>query len=97
MQIITIVEGKIPINKTKEFEKYYAELKKEPFPEGLVRSSLLRNKNNPEIYRIQTVWQSLEILEKYRNSTETPTAILLFQKFGVTPKVEIYSVIYNLP
>lgn len=97
MEVITIVEGKVPISKAREFEMAYASLKQGPFPPGWLRSSLLRNGDNPEIYRIETVWESREALEKYRSSTQIPKAIELFQKVKASPRVEIYDIVHNLP
>jgi len=97
MSVVTIVEGKIPSFKMAEFEAAYASTKKEPLPPGLMMSSLLKNSKTPEIYRIQTVWQSHEALEKMRSSTNTPKAIELFQKVGATPNLEVYYIVDNLP
>jgi len=97
MEVITIVEGKVPISKAKEFETAYASLKQDALTPGLIRSSLLRKSDNPEIYRIETVWESREALEKMRSSTQTPKAIELFQKVKASPRLEIYDVVYNIP
>ncbi len=97
MEVITIVEGKVPVSKSKEFETAYESLKQGPFPPGWLRSSLLRNSDNPETYRIETVWESREALEKMRSSTQTPKAIELFQKVKTSPRVEIYDIVNNVP
>lgn len=97
MEVITIVEGRVPISKAREFETAYASLKQDVLPPGLIRSSLLRNSDNPEIYRIETVWESREALEKMRSSTQTPKAIELFQKVKASPRVEIYDIVNNVP
>ncbi|KCZ73258.1 hypothetical protein ANME2D_00321 [Candidatus Methanoperedens nitroreducens] len=97
MEVITIVEGNVPISKAEEFETAYASLKQETLSPGLIRSYLLRNSNNPEIYRIETVWESREALEKMRRSTQTPKAIELFQKIKATPHLEIYDIVLSLP
>ena len=95
MQGITIVEGKIPISKSKEFERAYESLKQDALTPGLVRSSLLRKSDNPEIYRIETVWESHEALDKMRSSTQTPKAIELFQKVKASPRLEIYDILHD--
>ena len=90
-KVVTIVEGKIPFSKTKEFEDAYASVKG-PFPSGWVESRLIKNSSDPEIYRIETVWESRKVLEKYRTSTTTPVAVALFQKVGINPIVNIYEI-----
>ncbi len=97
MEVITIVEGRVPISKAREFETAYASLRQGVLSSGLIRSSLLRNSDNPEIYRIETVWESREALEKMRSSTQTPKAIELFQKVKASPHVEIYDIVNNVP
>ena len=97
MEVITIVEGKVQISRAREFEAAYESLKQDALTQGLIRSSLLRNSENPEIYRIETVWESREALEKMRSSTQTPKAIELFQKVKASPRLEIYDIVYNIP
>lgn len=97
MEVVTIVEGRVPVSKAREFETAYADLKQDALTPGLIRSSLLRRSDNPEIYRIETVWESREALEKMRSSTQTPKATELFQKVKASPRLEIYDVVYNIP
>ena len=92
MKIITFVKGKIPLEKTKEFEDEYLKLiKQEKFPEGLIKSNLLKNKNEEGVYKIETIWKSFEAIEEMR-SQEKPASIVLFEKFGVSPSVEMYEI-----
>jgi len=97
MEVITIVEGKVPASRAKDFETAYASLKQGALTPGLVRSSLLRNSDASQIYRIETVWESREALDKMRSSTQTPVAIELFRKVGASPRLEIYDVVNSVP
>lgn len=97
MQIITVVEGQVPSSRAKEFEENFATAKKESVPPGFVSSFLLKGSKSSETYRIQTIWQSREALEKMRSSTQTPKAFELFLKVGVTPNLEVYEIIDNIP
>ncbi len=97
MKVMTIVEGRVTSSKARELETAYASLKQETLTEGLIRSSLLRNSDNPEIYRIETMWESREALDKMRNSTQIPKAIELFQKVKASPRVEIFEIVNNVP
>ena len=60
---------------------------------GLLASFLLQSKNEPSVWQITTVWESLEALEKMRNSVATPPAISVFQKAGSTSSVQIFNII----
>ncbi len=97
MLVITVVEGQVPSSKAKEFEESFALAKNEFLPSGFVSSSLLKQSKLPEIYRIQTTWESKEALEKMRSSTQTPKAFELFLKVGAKPNLEVYEVIDNIP
>jgi heme-degrading monooxygenase HmoA len=97
MQVITTVEVNVLISRANEFEKNFASGKQEPIPPGLLSSSLLRNSRNHETYKIQTVWESSEALEKMRKSTRTPKAIELFQKVNVEPTLEAFEIVDIIP
>jgi quinol monooxygenase YgiN len=66
MEVITVVEGKIPQSKRKTFETSYADLRYEPMPTGLIETTLLRENNNSGIYRIQGRWKNQEAVEIMR-------------------------------
>lgn len=97
MEVMTIVEGRVPASRAAEFENAYAALKKDAPVEGLVRSSLLRSSDKPDIYRIETVWESREALDRMRSSTQVPKAVELFRNVGASPHVEIYEILENVP
>ena len=90
MQVLTVVEGHIPDAMMTDFEQSYASLGKGPVPEGWVGSSLLISKADPDFYRIETVWDSMVALEKYRQKAKAPAAVELFEKVGAEPTVETY-------
>jgi heme-degrading monooxygenase HmoA len=89
MEIVTFVRGKVPSSKLEEFEVGYENLKGVTKPEGLIVSYLLQDVNDKEVYMIETVWESLEALEKMR-SQKKPAAPSLFLKAGAKPTLTIY-------
>ncbi len=97
MVVHTVVEGKIPASKKREFEEAFAVAKKEDLPPGLVTSILLKNAKAQETYRIQTVWENQEALEKMRSTTQTPKAVELFRSVGIAPTLEIYEQVDSIP
>ncbi len=60
MEVISFVEGNIPISKIKEFESDYETLKQNEKPEELIASYLLQNFTQKGLYIIETVWASQE-------------------------------------
>ncbi|MBI2597829.1 MAG: hypothetical protein HYW50_01400 [Candidatus Diapherotrites archaeon] len=95
MEIVTVVEGRIPSKKVADFEAAYAAIKP-PFPEGFVMSTLLHSTKDARAYRIQTKWKNQGLLESYKKSTDTPMAIALFRRFGVEPQFELFEVAKSL-
>ncbi len=97
MNVVTIVDGRVPLERTAEFESVYATIKKGMIPPGLLRSYLLRESKDPQAYEIPTIWESQESLDKMRSGNETPAAIAAFQKVGVSPTLAIYLVKDTVP
>ena len=95
MEVITFVRGKVPSSKVEEFETGYESLKKVPKPKGLIASYLLQDANDMEVYMIETVWESLEALEKMRNEKK-PAAPSLFLKVGAKPTLIIYNMMNKI-
>jgi hypothetical protein len=99
MEVMTIVEGRVPPTKAAEFESAYSEIRNAPptaFPKGWKMSYLIRDRNDQELYRIMTIWESIELLEAYQRSVQTPTARALFKKVGVEPQLQVFDVIIRL-
>lgn len=96
MQIISIVQGRIPMQESKNFESEYSKMKDEhKYPEGLINSYLLKSDSDQGLYRIQAIWKDIESLEKMRGAG-TPRAVALFEKFGVKPIVSVYRVVDSI-
>jgi heme-degrading monooxygenase HmoA len=92
MQVMTVVEGKVPASRVHEFETAYASIKGEQKPPGWKRSMLLRDTKEQGLYRISTLWETREALDAMRKSTSVPVAIALFRNVGVEPDVRIFEI-----
>ncbi len=97
MTVVTEVQGIINQSRLKEFEQSFSAAKLEVLPEGLVSSILLKNVKEIGAYTIQTLWESMDALDKMRSATQTPKAVELFQKVGVEAKVSVYQVFDSIP
>ena len=99
MNVMTIVEGKVSSIKSDEFEESYKSLKNNSFPPGLLESFLLKDSNS-DVYRIATIWESLEVLENFRKSmgehNKVPTAVALFNKVGVEPDFKVFEIKHHI-
>jgi heme-degrading monooxygenase HmoA len=92
MQVMTVVEGKIPKAKTHEFLAMYESVRNQAKPPGWKRSMLLRDTNEEGSYRISTLWESREALEQMRKNTSVPFAVQIFRTHGAEPNVRIFEV-----
>src|SRR5437867_12773501 len=89
MQVMTVVEGKIPKAKTHEFLAMYASVRDQAKPPGWERSMLVRDTNEEGLYRISTLWDSREVLEQMRKNAPGPFADQIYRSHGAEPRLRI--------
>ena len=56
------------------------------------QSFLIQNKETPTLWRIMSIWEDMESLQKVRQSGETPAGILIFKAAGAEAKLEAFEV-----
>ncbi len=88
-RIVTILEANVSQENWENLQKTYQELgkKSEMRP---TQSFLVQNKETPTLWRIISIWQDMESLQKVKQSGETPTGILIFRAAGAEPKLEVF-------
>lgn len=89
--IMTILEGEVSEAEVSILLKEYREAVQH-LEQGMVTTYLVHDMKNPKMWRIITVWESKEVLEKMR-SLGTPKGVLLFRAVGSEPKLSLYEVI----
>ena len=89
--IMTILEGRVTRENWLALENAYQHgvEKEEP---GLVRSYLIHAVKEPEMWRILTIWSSRDALEAMRQTTETPTGVLMFRSAHSEPTLSLYEI-----
>lgn len=92
--MMTIVEAKVKEENWAKLKEVYKKAT-DNLPTGLIKTFLIQNVNEKLIWRIVSVWQNREALEKMRNSGETPGAILVFRAAEAEPEVSIFEVALN--
>lgn len=92
MQVMTVVEGKIPKTKNHEFLAMYSLVGNQTKPPGWKRSMFLHDPDEEGLYRISTLWESREALEEMRKNTKVPFAVHIFRTHGSEPNVRIFEV-----
>lgn len=94
--VITQVDGHVPPDRWQELRDTYREMTQVNEPQ-MVRTYLLQDTEDRTFWRIATVWKSMEALDEYRRSVETPGAFLLFQGVGAEPSRTIFEVAEYAP
>ncbi|MDE3088705.1 MAG: antibiotic biosynthesis monooxygenase [Chloroflexota bacterium] len=90
---MTILEAQVAPDKWAALQQAYQEgtrnLSLDP---GLVQTFLIHGLKEPNLWRILTVWQSREALDKMRQSGETPRGVLMFRAAGAEPTLAVFDV-----
>jgi heme-degrading monooxygenase HmoA len=92
--VMTIVEGHVAVGREAQLEQAFASETADHsrMPAGLVESALIHSVSDPTLWRIQTVWESSEVLGEMRRTTAVPAAIGMFRSAGAEPTVSIFDV-----
>ncbi|MEK7112838.1 MAG: hypothetical protein AAB875_06015 [Patescibacteria group bacterium] len=88
-RVVTTLEAEVSRENWEALQKAYKELG----AESKIRPSqsfLLQSKENPNLWRIISIWEDMGTLQKLRESGETPAGILIFRAAGGEPKLEVF-------
>jgi hypothetical protein len=87
--VLTVLEARVAPERASDLQAAYEAAG--PLPPGLVRSQLLRDANDPGVWRIQTLWESREALVAMRGKG-TPAGVLMFRSAGAEPTLTVFEV-----
>jgi len=90
--VMTVLEGRVPPEKVGVLRESFRTMGIGQLPPHLKESFLVQRVDDPEVWRIMTVWKNKEDLEAYRKSGETPTGVLIFRKAGAEPTLRVFSI-----
>ena len=91
-KIITILEARVSEEKWETLRNAYQAIKAKQLAPMPLQSFLLQMKEDPKLWRIVTIWESMEVLQKMRGSGETPAGVLIFREAGAEPTLSIFEV-----
>jgi heme-degrading monooxygenase HmoA len=94
--LLTVLEANVPLGQESSLEAAYQAAAATTLPAGLVRTELLRDSRDPSRWRIQTWWQSREVLDAMRQAG-TPAGVLMFRAAGAEPSLSIFEVVNAIP
>jgi quinol monooxygenase YgiN len=90
-KVITFLEAEVLEGKWESLQEAYRGLTKSGAKTpGLMRSYLIQSKDTPSFWRIVTIWESMEVLNKMRATVKTPGGVLVFREAGAEPKLSIF-------
>ena len=95
-KIITILEGSVAQEQWGNLQHAYRKLTKEKMAVTPLQSFLVQDTKDPLHWKIITVWDNMESLQKMRNSGEVPAGIRIFREASCEPVVSISTVAEEL-
>ena len=91
-KVVTILEARVGDEKWDILRNAYQVLKEKQSVPMLLQSFLLQMKEDQKLWRMVTVWESMEVLQKMKSSKETPAGVLVFREAGAEPTLSIFEV-----
>ncbi|MCA1737132.1 MAG: antibiotic biosynthesis monooxygenase [Actinobacteria bacterium] len=88
--VVTMLQAQIDKDRSGQLIESF-EAGRRNLPEA-IRESFLLHELNSDLWRIMTIWESREALDRYRTSEETPGGVLMFRSAGAEPDLAIFDV-----
>jgi hypothetical protein len=92
--VMTVLEAHVPSRHLAEVEKVFRE-GMTPLPPEIVESFLVRDTRDETLFRLTTVWRSMEALQAMRASGVKPKGVQMFESVGVTPALSVWGVVVH--
>ncbi len=89
--VMTILEAQVAPDKWATLEQVYAEATQK-LDAGIVQTFLIHGLKESNLWRILTVWESREALDRMRQSGETPRGVLIFRAAGAEPTLAVFDI-----
>src|SRR5689334_17358518 len=91
---MTMLEARVPEARLADVDRVFGE-GMSPLPPEIVESYLVRDSNDHTLYRLVTVWRSLEALLALRQSGVKPKGVQMFEAVGATPALSVNEVVLH--
>jgi len=82
------------VERLSEVERVFGE-GMSPLPPEIVESYLVRDTKDPALFRLNTVWRSLEALQAMRQSGVKPKGVQMFEAVGGAPTLSVFEVVIH--
>lgn len=89
--VMTVLEAKVDKDSWEMLKTTFQKLATN-LPAEIVSTYLIQDTNAQDIWKIVTIWESEEALNKMRQSGVTPTGVLIFNEAGAEPQLSIFDI-----
>jgi hypothetical protein len=90
--VMTVLEARIPAEQIAKVDRVFRE-GMTPLPPEIVESYLVRDSKDPSLFRLTTIWKSLQDLQTMRQSGVKPKGVQMFEAVGAAPTLSIFDVV----
>lgn len=87
--VVTMVEGTVEPARVPDLIEAFPATSAEDLPSGILGTMLL-HETESDLWRIVTLWRSMNDLEEYRRAVEIPAAKQAFMMAGAEPAVSLW-------
>ena len=88
--VVTMVEGDVEPARVSDLLEAFPAKSVDDLPEFILGTMLIREPDSTR-WRVVTLWRSMDDLDQYVKSVETPGAKAAFQAAGVEPSVAVWT------
>ncbi len=89
--VMTVLEAHVPAARLAEVEKVFRE-GMASLPPEIVESFLVRDTKDDTLFRLTTIWRSMEDLQAMRASGVKPKGVQMFESVGASPALSIWGI-----
>ena len=92
--VMTVLEARVPVERLSEVERVFDD-GMSPLPSEIVESYLVQDTEDPALFRLTTVWRSMEALQTMRQSGVKPKGVQMFEAVGATPALSVFEIVIH--
>jgi heme-degrading monooxygenase HmoA len=92
--VMTVLEARVPTERLADVERVFREGMSN-VPAEINETYLVRDTNDPSLFRLNTVWRSMQDLQTMRQSGFKPKGVQMFEAVGSTPTLSIFEVVVH--
>ncbi len=92
--VMSVLEARVPAERLSDVESVFR-AGMSSLPPEIVESYLVRDVKDPSLFRLNTVWRSMEALQAMRQSGVKPKGVQMFEAVGATPSLSAFEVVVH--